>query len=44
MALDFLKTAAMLIIFGALWRFTTAKLAASGGEAGRLASSMAFIY
>jgi hypothetical protein len=44
MALDFTKTAAMIILFGFLWRLLTARLAATGDEAGRLASAMSFIY
>ena len=44
MALDFVKTAAMIILFGFFWRLLTGRLAASGDDAGRLASAMAFIY
>lgn len=39
MALDFVKTAAMVIIFAFLWRFASARLA--GTKAGQ---AMAFIF
>jgi len=44
MALDFAKTAAMIVLFGLIWRTLTARFAASGSEAGRLASAMAYLY
>ncbi len=44
MAIDFVKTAAMIVIFGFLWNLLKARTALSGDEPGRLASAMAFIY
>jgi hypothetical protein len=39
MAVDFLKTAAMILIFGFLWRFVAARNAGT-----RLGGAMSFIY
>jgi hypothetical protein len=39
MAVDFIKTAAMIIIFGFLWRLLTARYAQS-----RVGEAMAFVY
>lgn len=39
MAVDFVKTAAMIIIFGFIWRLLTARLADK-----RVGEAMAFVY
>jgi hypothetical protein len=39
MALDFLKTAAMLIIFGFLWRYVSARQSGT-----RVGAAMSFVY